>query len=78
VKGDKCESCGDYDRRGTGVVMVECCGRCNQLWPVGTCNWCNGTGFEVENPKTNIEMIKQACKDANGYLCGYDDHMRYK
>jgi hypothetical protein len=72
MKGDPCNSCGDYNGNRKGEVWVECCGRCNELQFIGRCNWCQGTGFEVENPETNFKMINDRCEEMNGYLCGYD------
>lgn len=66
MKDDKCTSCED------GNVYVECCGRCNEMYFIGICNWCNGTGLEIDNPETNIKMINDACKINKGYFCGYD------
>ena len=72
-----CDSCGDYENRGTGHVMVECCGRCNQLWYVGVCQMCKGTGFVQDDGISNVQMIREACEANNGYFCGYDEFKKY-
>lgn len=79
VNGQKvrCDSCGDYNNRGTGQVMIECCGRCNKLWFIGICNMCRGTGFVQEDGISNYRMIKEACESNGGSFCGYNIYKRY-
>jgi hypothetical protein len=69
---EECRSCGDYDGNRKGEVWIECCGRCNELHFIGTCQTCQGTGFVVDASKTNFKMINDRCKEMKGYLCGYD------
>lgn len=73
----KCYSCGDYNNRGTGHVMVECCGVCNELWFVGICNMCKGTGIVQIDGVSNVQMIKDACESNGGYFCGYNKNKSY-
>ena len=63
-----CTACG-----GNGFFYAECCSRCNQIWPIGQCHVCIGTGAEKFPDKVmeNIKMIREAC-EPHGYLCGYD------
>jgi hypothetical protein len=66
-----CDYCGDYENKGTGKVMVECCSNCNTLHCVGICEVCEGTGYILNPHLNNVAMIRRAIP-SNGYICGYD------
>jgi hypothetical protein len=68
---EPCDHCGDYENRGTGQVMVECCSNCNTLHFIGVCRVCEGTGYVLNHSTNNIAMIRSAIP-SSGYLCGYD------